>query len=214
MQRTQSKIEVKDGELLGRALDPRNKEEMKRAREFRHGIFLDELGWSLPESSAQEVDEYDRSSVHFGAFSEAGELIGYCRLILPEGGFMIEREFTDLVYPNYHIRKERDTVEISHFAIPKGIRSKIEGFKVVELLLRCVYQLARSHNIRYIYGVCASEHLVFVQAAFSCCKAIGPGYEYQHGVSSSALIVDLDKLDVAKVQEFWSGVVGKPRAEQ
>lgn len=214
MQRIQNRIEVRDGELSGRILNPYNKGEMKEACEFRHRIFLDELGWSLPESSEQQIDEYDRNSVHFGAFSAGGEFIGYCRLILPKGGFMIEREFADLVYLNYHIRKESDTVEISHFAIPRKIRSKEEGFRVVELLLRCVYQWAKSHNIRYIYGVCASEHLVFVQGAFACCKPIGPAHEYQPGVSSSALIVDLDNLDVAKIQEFWSHVVSKPRVEQ
>ncbi len=88
MQRTQNKIEVRDGELVGRTLDPNNKEEMRQAREFRQKIFLEELGWSLPETSGEVVDEYDRYSVHFGAFSETGELIGYCRLILPKGYFM------------------------------------------------------------------------------------------------------------------------------
>ena len=212
MQKIQNWVEVRDESLMARVLDSSNKAEMADARMFRHKIFLEELGWSLVDSTGQEVDEYDRNSVHFGAFSDSDELVGYCRLILPKSGFMIEKEFADLVDPTYYIRKEVDTVEISRFAIPKEIRGKQEGFMVIAVLLRCVYQWARINKVRYIYGVCASDHLKFVEEFFSCCKPIGAAREYQRGLSSSALIFDLDELDVEKVKEFWSLVVGKPRS--
>lgn len=213
MQRIKDLIEVKDGSLSARVLDPDNKDEMEEAREFRHKIFLEELGWSLLDSTGQEFDEYDKNSVHFGAFADSSDLTGYCRLILHRSGFMIEREFAELVNPGYSIRKKDDTVEISRFAIPKEIRGKVEGFNVIAVLLRAVYLWAKANKVRYIYGVCASDHLSFVREYFSCCKQIGPAHEYQPGVSSSALIFDLEKLDVARVQEFWSLVVGKPRSE-
>lgn len=211
MPKTKNRIEVKDGNLSARILDWDKKSDMSEALAFRHKIFLEELGWSLLDSTGQEIDEYDQSSVHFGAYSDSGKLVGYCRLILPKSGFMIEKDFADLVTPGYCIRKEEDTVEISRFAIPRELRGKEGGFRVIGVLLRCVYQWAVTNKGRYIYGVCASDHLQFVEEFFPCCKSIGPAHEYQPGVSSSALIFDLEELDLVKVQEFWALVVGKPR---
>lgn len=212
MQKTQDLVVMKDGDLSARVLDQGRKDEMAQARAFRHKIFLEELGWSVLDSKGQEFDQYDECSVHFGAFSESGKFVGYCRLILPKKGFMIEKEFASLVYPGYHIRKENDTVEISRFAIPKEQRSKLEGFRIVAVLLRSVYQWAKVNKMRYIYGVCATDHLQFVLGVFSsCCTPIGPAHEYQPGMSSSAFILDFEKLDVEKVKEFWAGVMGKPR---
>lgn len=212
MQKTKDLIEVKDGSLSAKVLDLDNQDEIEEARTFRHKIFLEELGWTLLDSRGQEFDEYDKNSVHFGAFEDSNKLVGYCRLILNKDGFMIEKEFADLVHPGYHIRKKDDTVEISQFAIPRELRGKVEGFMVIGVLLRCVYQWAKANKVRYIYGVCASEHLGFVREYFSYAKQIGPDHEYQPGISSSAFILDFEKLDVAKVQEFWSLVVGKPRS--
>jgi N-acyl-L-homoserine lactone synthetase len=212
MPKTKNRLEVKDGHLLARTLDWDKKSEQREALTFRHKIFLEELGWSLLDSTGQEIDEYDQSSVHFGAYTDLGKLVGYCRLILSKSGFMIERDFADLVAPGYCIRKEEDTVEISRFAIPKELRGKEEGFRAIGVLLGCVYQWALANKVRYIYGVCASDHLQFVEGFFPCCKSIGPAHEYQPGVSSSALIFDLEQLDLVKVREFWSLVVGKPRS--
>lgn len=213
MQKTQNMIEVRDGSLIARVLDPGKKAEMEDARVFRHKIFLEELGWSLLDSNGQEVDEYGQSSLHFGAFSALGELVGYCRVILPKSRFMIEKEFADLVDPAYYIRKEGDTVEISRFAIPKELRGKQEGFRVIAVLLRCVYQWAMMNKVRYIYAVCASDHLGFLRGFFSCCKPIGPDYEYQPGISSSAFILDLKELDLTKVRELWSVLMSKSPSE-
>ena len=214
MQRIKNNIKIKDGSLIGRTLDSNNKEEMKRAREFRHRIFLDELGWSLPEGTVENVDKYDGGAVHFGAFSDTGELLGYFRLVLSENGFMIEREFASLIYPDYCVRKEKDTVEASHFAISRRLRGEEDGFRVIGLLLRTLYLWAKNNNVRYIYGVCASDYLKFLEGLFSGCKSIGPAYEYQKGVSSSALIFDLEKLDLPEIQVFWSLVIDKSRIEQ
>ena len=213
MQKTKDLIEVKDGPLSARVLDFYNKDEMEEAKTFRHKIFLEELGWSVLDTTGQEFDEYDKNSVHFGAFAGSRELVGYCRLILnSKSGFMIEKDFSDLVHPSYNIRKKDDTVEISRFAIPKDRRGKGEGFLVIGVLLRCVYQWAKVNKIHYVYGVCASDHLSFVKEYFSSVKQIGPTHDYQPGVSSSAFILDLEKLDISRVQEFWSLVVEKPRS--
>lgn len=213
MQKTKNLTEVKDGSLSARVLEPDNRNEMEQARTFRHKIFLEELGWTLLDSTGQENDEYDKNAVHFGAFDDSRDLVGYCRVILSRSGFMIEKEFADLVAPTYYVRKKGDTVEISRFAIPKELRGKQEGFRVIAVLLRCVYQWAKMNKVRYIYAVCASDHLGFLRGFFSCCKPIGPAYEYQPGISSSAFILDLEELDLAKVKELWSVLMSKSPSE-
>lgn len=214
MQKTKDLIEVKDGPLSARVLDFDNRDEMEEARAFRHKIFLEELGWSVLDTTGQDLDEYDTNSVHFGAFDGSGRMVGYCRVILNnrKSGFMIEKDFADLVATGYRIRKEKDTVEASRFAISKELRGKEEGFNVIALILRSMYQWAKANKIRYIYGVCASDYLSFIIEYFSGAKQIGPAHEYQPGVSSSALIFDLERLDISRLQEFWSLVVGKRRS--
>ena len=214
MPKTKDLIEVKDGPLSAKVIESDNKYEMKGAQTFRQKIFLQELGWSVLDSTGQEFDEYDTNSVHIGAFDSSNRMVGYCRLILnnKKSGFMIEKDFADLVASGYCIRKEKDTVEASRFAISKELRGKGEGFSVIALLVRCLYQWAKANKVRYIYGVCASDHLSFILEYFSGAKQIGPAHEYQPGISSSALIFDLEKLDIERVQEFWSLVVGKRRS--
>jgi len=204
-------IEIREGTLVARVLDPYTKGEIRRAGDFRHNIFREELRWALEDTGPAETDRYDESATHFGVFSQSGELVGYCRLILPDTGFMIENEFADLLAPGYQVRKEEDTVEMSRFAIPSHLRGDQKGFVIIALLLRCVYAWAIMNRVRYFYGVCTTDHLAFVQTYLSCCEAIGPVYEYQPGVSSAALVFDLANLDLDKVRDFWALVVDKPR---
>jgi N-acyl-L-homoserine lactone synthetase len=211
MQNTKDLTQVRDGSLTAKVLAPDRRYEMEEARTFRYKIFLEELGWSLLESNGQEFDEYDENSVHFGAFEDSGQMVGYCRLILNNNdGFMIEKEFTDLVYPGYCIRKKDDTVEMSRFAITRERRGRETGIGVMSVLVRCVYRWAEANRVRYIYGVCASNLVGHIKESFSCAKQIGPDHEYQPGVSSAAFIVDLEKLDVTQILKFWFCVVGEP----
>jgi len=211
VRRPKDAIELREGTLVARVLDPNTKGEIRRAGGFRHNIFREELRWLLEDTGPAETDRYDDGASHFGVFSESGELVGYCRLILPETGFMIESEFAELVDPGYRIRKEEDTVEMSRFAIPSHLRGDPRGFEIISLLLRSVYSWAILNRVRYFYGVCATDHLAFVQTYFTCCEAIGPVYEYQPGVPSAALVFDLANLDLEKVGDFWALVVGKSR---
>jgi N-acyl-L-homoserine lactone synthetase len=208
----QTRIEVRDDHYVARVLDSSDVEEMQAALVFRHRVFLEELGWAcMEEESGHDHDRYDDSSVHFVAFDENNEVAAYCRLILPQSGFMIETEFSDLVEPGHRIRKDPDTAEISRFAVTRTLRGKIQGFSLIALLLRTVYGWAMANHLRYIYGVCATDHLSFVQAYFPWVQSVGPAYEYQPGVSSSALLADLRTIDVEKTKEFWASVIGKPR---
>ena len=211
MREMQSLIQVRDGFLSARVLDPKNKAEIDAALAFRHTVFLEELGWSVLDHKGQESDQYDQNSVHFGAFSESGEITGYCRLILPKSGFMIEKEFADLIDPGYCIRKENDTVEASRFAVARNLRGKGEGFRVIALLVRSLYQWAKLNKVRYIYAVSVSDYLGFLCGYFTCIKPIGPNHEYQAGISSSAVILDLEQLDLEKVKEFWAMLTNKPK---
>ncbi len=212
MQNTKDLIQVRDGSLTARVLNPDNPNEMEEARAFRFRIFLEELGWSLLESDGQEFDEYDKNPVQFGVFEDSGQMVGYCRIILNKSGFMIEKEFADLVYPGYRIRKKDDTVELSRFAIMKELRGKVNGIRAVSVLVRCMYQWAEANKVRYFYAVCASDIPGNIREFFSCAEQIGPDHEYQPGVSSAAFMVDLEKVDMAKVLNSYFRMLGKHRS--
>ena len=206
------RIKLKDGPFISREIDWDNKRERANALTFRYNVFSEELGWASSHSSGEESDEYDQNSVHFAVFVHPDKLVGYCRLILPKSYFMIEKEFADLVDPGYIIRKNNDTAELSRFAIPEELRGSRDGYRVIILLLRTVYRWSVINRVDYIYGVCATSYLQFVQDFFPC-RPIGPSKEFQPGISSSALFMDLKKLDIEQTVDFWALVVNDSASE-
>ncbi|MDE4134451.1 acyl-homoserine-lactone synthase [Phaeobacter sp. QD34_3] len=47
----------------------------------RHALFAQQLGWDVPRSVHIERDQYDRDETVYVLVEEAGELIGYARLL-------------------------------------------------------------------------------------------------------------------------------------
>jgi N-acyl-L-homoserine lactone synthetase len=193
--------QLKNGSFLARNIDPAESRELQDLYEFRHRVFSKELGW-VP-TSLGAGDPYDGHSVHFGAFSNAGDIVGCSRLILPKGGFMLEREFADLLDPGYNLRKETDTVEASQFAVSRELRRTREGFAVTELLCKTMCLWARRNGIRYCYMVLDANYLEFLQAFFSL-RTIGPPRVYEPQIASVAAVFDLAELHPEDAETFWS----------
>jgi acyl homoserine lactone synthase len=189
-----------NGPFVARNLAQGNRLEMDKAYAFRHAVFCRELGWQSAE--AREKDGYDRTSVHFGVFDDSDELVGYCRLHLPAGPFMIENEFADLVAPWHRIRKTQDTVEASRFGIGHRLRRTKDGFEVTELLCKTMYLWARGNNVRYVYLVLDAEYLDFLLRFFPI-QPIGGRKNYDHQMESIAVIVDLTKLGLKHADTLW-----------
>jgi len=185
-------IRLKEGEFLAKNL---NQHEIEKAYRFRYKIFCEELKWLPNNNNEKESDEYDQYSVHFGVFSRSGEIVGYSRIILPGNSFTLEKEFTDLLDPNYCIRKEKDTVEISRLAVKKELRGRQESAtKISMLLYKIMYQWAVKNGVRYWYMVVETDYLKVLQMFFPC-KSIGPVKEYQPNVSSVAALLDIREAE-------------------
>jgi len=191
----------KNGHFLARNIDLLESRELQDLYEFRHRVFSKELGW-VP-TGLVAGDAYDGHSVHFGAFSDAGDIVGCSRLILPEGAFMLEKDFADLLEPGYNLRKEIDTVEASQFAVSSQLRRTREGFAVTELLCKTMCLWSRRNGVRYCYMVLDQNYLAFLQRFFSL-QTIGPPRIYEPETASVAAVFDLDDLSPENMEAFWS----------
>jgi N-acyl-L-homoserine lactone synthetase len=203
-------VELRSDRFVARNLDFNNKFDMDNAYSFRYRVFHKELGWESRQ--AKEYDEYDSTSAHFGVFSESDELVGYSRLHLPEGRFMIEYEFADLVEPGSCIRKKEDTVEASRFAISMELRQTKEGFIATELLCKTMCQWAKKNGIRYWYMVLDKSYLDFLLCFFDI-ETIGVPVEYTPGSASVAGIVNISKLGIEEANAFWNTLGCEPKPE-
>ena len=175
--------------------------------EFRHRVFSQELGW-VP--GPRETDQYDQHSVHFAAFSPAGDVVACGRFILPSGTFMLETEFRDLVEPGYPVRKEADTVEASRFAVSADLRRTKDGFAVTELLCSTMCLWARRNAIRYCYLVLDNNYLGFLQRFFPV-RVIGPTKVYDSGLTSAAVIFDMAEFGLDEAHALWDSLGRSPK---
>jgi len=185
-------IRLKEGEFLAKNL---NQHEIEKAYRFRYKIFCEELKWLPKNTVEKESDEYDQHAIHFGVFSCSGEIVGYSRILIPENGFMLKKEFADLLNPNYCIREEKDAVEISRLAVKSDTRgNQGNSAKVSMLLYKAMYQWAIRNGVRYWYMVVETKFLKSLQAFFPC-KVISTTKEYQPNVSSVAALLDIREAE-------------------
>ena len=204
-------IELRDSEFVARNIDSDDPYAMEKIYAFRHKVFSKELGWVF--SLSKERDDYDDTAVHFAVFSDSGDIVGYSRLNLAEGGFMLEKEFSDLIGDTYSIRKESDTVEGSRFTVIPELRRSKSGFKVSELLCKTMCRWCRINGIRYWYLVMDKLYLDFLQRFFSI-QQVGVTREYQPGLISVVAFIDLKKLGAEEADSFWSILGDTPKPDK
>ncbi|NMC75460.1 MAG: PEP-CTERM/exosortase system-associated acyltransferase [Geobacteraceae bacterium] len=176
---------------------------------LRYKVYCDEWGFEKPEDhpGGLEIDEYDRHSVHMGAFCrESGRLIGTIRLILnSELGFPIEKHCTltaDLS------GLTRDTIaEISRLAVSKEFRKRaVDGliyndgtlateqrvvsdveekrkheFHIIMGLYLCMYLESRNIGLTHWFAVMAKGLRILLNRMKIRFSPIGPEVDY-HGL--------------------------------
>jgi N-acyl amino acid synthase of PEP-CTERM/exosortase system len=176
---------------------------------LRYKVYCDEWGFERPEDhlGGLERDDYDRNSVHLGAFCrDSGQLIGTIRLILNSDlGFPIEKSCRfdrDLSGIN------RDRIaEISRLAVSKEFRKRAvdrliyndgqmapdlrEGrsdlqerrrqeFHIIMGLYTCMYLESAKMGLTHWYAVMAKGLYILLQKMNIRFSPIGPEVEY-HG---------------------------------
>lgn len=125
-----------------------------KAYQLRHQIFCQTLGWIPSSLDGQETDGYDPLSVSLGVFSVQEELLASFRVLPADQPFMLETEFAPLIDPNYRVRKEADTAEITRFTTAPGLWERgIPPGQISKLLYKGMYQWSLANAVRYLYVV-------------------------------------------------------------
>lgn len=82
---------------------------------YRHRIFVDELGWDIPNRDGMESDQFDREdTVHVVARDSFGEVSAYSRLLPTVKPYLLAEIFPQLMDGRRLLRSE-DTWELSRF---------------------------------------------------------------------------------------------------
>ncbi|MEW6618379.1 MAG: acyl-homoserine-lactone synthase [bacterium] len=197
-------ISFQEGPLIVKEI--RNWEEKLCVYRLRHKVFCEELKWVPCTKDKLEIDEYDQKSVLFGVFDTTTlkpnkKLLACLRLILPESDFMLEREFSCLIEPGYHIRKENDTVEISRLSVAPEARGKILShnfnfYYVSFLLYKGIYLWSIIHNIKYFYIVVELKFYRLLRIMGFSCRAIGKPEVMEDRVIAIAAILSRRDFEV------------------
>lgn len=172
------------------------------ALRLRHRVFAQELGWVPACANGCERDRYDRVARHFGVFaSQSGggggrsALAGYARVLLPEHGLMLQREFRALVAGagmGADIDRAR-AFEVSRFVVEARHRGLMDASHrgVVEHLARSIVRWALERGKTQWLSVCEVRHARALRMRGLPCVEFGQVVEYQPGVPVCAIQLDL-----------------------
>ena len=142
-------IQFHEGEYSVRTLV--SKEDHLQAFKLRHKVYAEKLAWVPSTPEGLEVDRFDLHSTTIGLFLREEKLLGLIRLLPPDHPFMLEVHFLDLVRPDYAIRKEWDTVEITRLTlVPTGEDTGLSA-SYFKILLKGLYQWSVENHIRYAF---------------------------------------------------------------
>lgn len=71
---------------------------MCRLAKYRHKVFIQELGWSLPTTDDLELDEFDRpDTLYIVAIDHRNEVVGCGRLLPTSGSYLLGDVFPSLM---------------------------------------------------------------------------------------------------------------------
>jgi acyl homoserine lactone synthase len=164
---------------------------------LRHQVFADRLQWVAKSDDGLEVDSYDAFATSVGLFDEERKLRGVFRMVSPPYPFMIESEFSPCLLPNYEIRKERDTVEITRLALDPTLVGKGLSIRLMQILFKGVYQWSIQNDVRYLYMVIEKRFLRVLRGMGFPCEAISPAVSLPPaGALSIAAVLDWKEFHV------------------
>jgi N-acyl-L-homoserine lactone synthetase len=160
---------------------------LEEAYRLRAAVFADELAW-VPARNGHERDRCDVAALHFAVFTPGAGLVGYARVLLPEHGFMLAREFSALLAGEALRLDAPRAFEVSRFVVHpryRGLRDAA-GRSVADHLARRVARWAIATRRSDWYGVCEQRHIRALRLRGLPFAAFGQIVEYQPGVRACA----------------------------
>jgi acyl homoserine lactone synthase len=124
---------------------------------YRHRIFVEGLGWSLPfADDTFERDQYDREdTVYVVAHDDTGSICGCARLLPTTRPYLLQEQFASLVSPDVPLPVAHDVWELSRFAADP-VASDVGGDAAswaVRPMLASVVECAAALGARQLIGV-------------------------------------------------------------
>jgi acyl homoserine lactone synthase len=182
-------IEFREDRLLVKTLS--DDHDLRASYHLRHQVFADRLQWVAKSDDELEVDPYDAFATSVGLFDEEQRLRGVFRMVSSSYPFMIESEFKPCLLPDYEIRKERDTVEITRLALDPTLTDKGLSIRLMQVLFKGVYQWSMQNEVRYLYMVVEKRFLRVLRGMGFSCEAISPAVSLPPaGTLSIAAVLD------------------------
>ena len=124
---------------------------------YRHRIFVEQLGWSLPSADGCfERDQYDREdTVYVVAQNESGSICGCARLLPTTRPYLLQEHFHFLLAGDMPPPVAHDVWELSRFAADPA-ESDLDGDATawaVRPMLSSVVECAAKLGARQLIGV-------------------------------------------------------------
>ena len=171
---------------------------LEQAYRLRARVFMRELGWLATSSDGRERDRCDPLARHFAVFTQPVDgaepaLAGYARALLPRDGFMLQREFIELLGGEAFAPDVRRSFEVSRFVIHPARRGQRcdEGRTITEHLARAIARWARAAGRDEWYTVCETRYLRALRLRGLEFAPFGQPVEYQPGVEARAVMLRL-----------------------
>lgn len=164
-----------------------NEVDMNLVYKLRCNVYCDEKHWL--ERKLTEKDAYDEHAIHFGAFDEDGQLVGYVRLVFAKEGLdlPIEKVFGKL-FP-----VDMKTTEITRLIIPKDKR----GLQIVSGLFRILCAWCIENKLSRAYAVVQEVTLKLLNRKGYPFEQIGEGNDY-YGFYNIPICLAADRYPLAK----------------
>jgi N-acyl-L-homoserine lactone synthetase len=171
---------------------------LEDAYRLRARVFMGELGWLAASADGRERDRCDPLARHFALFTHPADgsaptLAGYARVLLPRHGFMLQREFSELLGDLPFAPDDGRAFEVSRFVIHPALRGWRcgEGRTITERLAREIARWARAQGRDEWYTVCEARYLRALRLRGLEFTTFGQPVEYQPGVEARAAVLRL-----------------------
>lgn len=175
---------------------PLNASERWAAYSLRAQVFGAELAWVRPSANGLEMDEFDKSSVHFGIFCPHGQIVATARVTPAGRPWMLDSCFRSLWSNDLPQYQNAHACEISRFALSPTLRSRPihRGVLLVDLMYKALFHFCRLHAIQHGYVVVTPSMLRHMRRRGLVCQQLTPFKRMQDGVYAGVALVDWELL--------------------
>ncbi|WP_176331181.1 acyl-homoserine-lactone synthase [Burkholderia vietnamiensis] len=150
--------------LSGRSADL-NRETMYQLAKYRHKVFIQELGWTLPTDNGIEFDNFDHAdTLYVIARDRNGEIVGCGRLLPTDEPYLLGDVFPTLM-GDAALPHAPDVWELSRFAMsmPRGESlTAEESWQNTRAMMSEIVRVAHAHGANRLiaFSVLGNERLL------------------------------------------------------